>query len=121
MNQLPRPQGPLPALGMLSFVLGIISLMLFFLPILGLPIAAFALLAGILGTALALSGTGGTLRWALFGSVMSALALGVNLAIAYAPGGYTPQLGAPRLWQEVSADRPYIPPPARPGGDRAPP
>jgi hypothetical protein len=114
MSTLPRTQTPPLALGMLSLVLGTIGLLLFFLPVLGVPIAAFALLVGILGTILGLFGVGGSLRWALLGSAMSALALGVNLAIAYAPGGYLPDPHVLPPWQGVP-DRPYVPPPAAPG------
>ncbi len=114
MSTLPRTLPPSPALGMLSLVLGTTALLLFFLPVLGVPVGGFALLVGVVGIVLALFGTGGSLRWALLGTAMSAAALGVNLAIYSAPGGYLP---APHRqqphWQPVP-DRPYVPPPARP-------
>jgi hypothetical protein len=113
MSDLPRTPFPLLALGMLSLVLGTIGLLLFFLPVLGVPVSAFALLVGVLATVLAPFGVGGTLRWALAGLVMSAAALAVNLAIAYAPGGYLPDPHVLPPWQRVP-DRPYVPPPAPP-------
>jgi hypothetical protein len=104
---------------MLSLVLGTIALLLFFLPILGVPIGAIALLVGVAAIVLGLFGVGGRLRWALAGAAMSAVALGVNLAIYSAPGGYlpTPHRQQPH-WQPVP-DRPYVPPPARPRPGRA--
>ncbi len=113
MATLPRTSAPPPALGMLSLVLGTIALLLFFLPVLGVPISAFALLVGLIGTALAPFGVGGSLRWALAGTAMSALALGANLAVAYAQGGYLPDPHVLPPWQ-AAPDRPYVPPPAAP-------
>jgi hypothetical protein len=113
MSTLPQTQSPSVALGMLSLVLGTIALLLFLLPVLGVPIAAVALLVGILATALAPFGIGGSLRWALAGSAMSAVALALNLAIAYAPGGYLPEPHVLPPWQHVPG-RPYVPPPATP-------
>jgi hypothetical protein len=113
MSNLPRTPLPLLALGMLSLVLGTIGLLLFFLPILGVPVSAFALLVGVLATIMAPFGIGGRLRWALAGLAMSATALAVNLAIAYAPGGYLPNPHGLPSWQAVP-DRPYVPPPAAP-------
>lgn len=101
-------------MGMLSMVLGPIGLLLFFMPILGLPISAFGLAFGGFGIAARLSTGGLRLRWSLLGSALSALALSVNLAIIYAPGGYMAAPAVPPPWQPVP-DRPYIPPPARPG------
>jgi hypothetical protein len=126
MSRLPAPR-PLPetenppiALGMLSLVLGTIGLLLFFLPILGLPISAFASFFGLLGVVAALAPGGVRLRWALLGSGVAFVALAVNIAILYAPGGYLPDPVVPRPWQPVP-DRPYVPPPARPGQGRAAP
>jgi hypothetical protein len=45
---------------------------------------------------------------------MSALALAINIAIAYAPQGYLPDRKAPQLWQTVPKT-PYVVPPAPPG------
>ncbi len=116
MSPLPRPQVPPPALGMLALVLGTVGLMLFFMPILGVPLSALALLAGLVAVGLGLFGLGGRLRWAVLGSAMAAMALGVNLAILYAPGSELPHPNVPPPWQPVP-DRPYAPPPALPMQD----
>jgi hypothetical protein len=74
----------LRGMGMTSAVLGTIGLMLFFLPILGLPISVCGLAAGFLGLIGALA-THGRLRWSVVGIAMSIMALGINVAILYAP------------------------------------
>jgi hypothetical protein len=96
---------------MLSLVLGVIGPMLFFLPVLGLPLSALGLLIGLFAVALAFRAGGVRLRWSLLGCAMSALALSINIAIVYAPGGYLPGPDVPPRWQPVP-DRPYVPPPA---------
>ena len=87
---------PLPGLGMTSLVLGVIALLLAFLPILGIPLSLCGLVLG---------------RWALsrrlsrrqqspLGSCRTSdlcLALTTNVAIAYAPGGYFPDHTCPAL------------------------
>ncbi len=101
--------------GLLSLVLGAIGLLLFFLPILGLPISAFGLLFGLVGCVWTM-GTGSLdLRWSLLGSAVSAMALGVIVAIAYAPAGYQSSPQTHPLWQPVP-DRPVVSPPSQPGG-----
>jgi hypothetical protein len=111
MASLPSTHRPPFALGMSSLVLGTIGLLLFFLPILGIPISAFGLCFGILGLAAAFFTGGVQLRWSLAGIATSAAALAVSIAIAYAPAGYLPDRDVPQLWQSPP-DRPYIPPPA---------
>ncbi len=101
-------------LGMASLVLGVIALLLFFLPILGIPLAAFGALFGLVGLTLALADAGQSLRWNLAGLLTSLLALGVNLAVAYAPGGYPGTMHDVRPWEPVSAN-PYVSPPAPSG------
>jgi hypothetical protein len=103
---------PIP-LGMTSLVLGTIALLLVFLPVLGIPISALGLLFGIAGLIGAWAGSGANPRWSLAGILMCAVALGVNVAVAYAPRGYLPERNVPRPWQPVP-DRPYVPLPARP-------
>jgi hypothetical protein len=100
-------------LGPLSVVLGSIGLLLFLLPVLGVPISACALLFGVVGSILAFAPGGVRLRWSLLGCAISSLALAINIAIAYAPAGYQPPPGVPPPWQAVP-DRPYVPPPAPP-------
>lgn len=115
MSRLPEVHGPPIGLGMSSLVIGTIGLMLFFLPVLGIPLSAFGLLFGLLGLlATFLRGRpagGAALRWTLAGIAVSSLALAVNVAIAYAPAGYLPGGEVPQLWQ-VAPNRGYVPPPA---------
>ncbi len=113
LTPLPRTHAPPFAWGILSLVLGAIGLLLFLLPILGLPIGACGLLFGLIGTTVAFRSGGVLLRWGLLGVALSATALAVNVAIAYAPGGYLPGRKVPPPWQPIP-DRPYVPPPARP-------
>ena len=95
MTSLPTADRPPFGLGMSSLVLGTIGLMLFFLPVLGIPISAFGLLFGILGVAASFFTGGVQLRWSLAGLATSAAALAVNIAIAYAPAGYLPGRDVP--------------------------
>src|SRR5437764_783921 len=113
MSTVPTTHTPPSAPGMLSQVLGAIGLLLFFLPILGLPISAFGLLSGLLGVGMTFGRGGLPLRWSAIGSMVSALAVAVNLAIAYAPGADQVARNAPAPWQPVP-DRPDVSPPARP-------
>jgi hypothetical protein len=94
-------------------VLGVIGLLLFFLPILGMPISIFGLFFGLIGTSVTRLSRGAQLRWSLLGCALSALALAINLGINYAPGGYLPAPVVPPPWQPVP-DKPYVPSPARP-------
>src|SRR5206468_12357975 len=98
-----------------SVVTGLIGLLLFLLPILGIPVSLFGLGFGVLGTALAFFVGGEALRWPLGGLAVCSLALGVNLAVYYAPSGaFLPGRSVPRLWDPVP-DRPAPPPPASAG------
>jgi hypothetical protein len=84
--------------------------MLFFLPVLGIPVSSCGIVLGLLGLCSSFVGAG-TLRWSLGGLSVCALALLVNLAGAFAPGGYLSDREVPKLWQS-GYDRPYVPPPA---------
>src|SRR5205807_1370020 len=101
MTMLPRTQVAPMALGMVSLVLGTIALLLFFMPILGIPISAIGLLCGIGGIIGRFIRVELSLRWSLAGGVVCSLALGVNLAIAYAPRGYLPPPRVAPSWQTV--------------------
>jgi hypothetical protein len=111
-NSLPRTESPLLGLGMSSLVLGVIGLLLFFLPVLGIPISSFGLLLGVVGLLAAFLPTRTSLRWSLAGTAASVLALSINLAIFYAPAGYLHDRKVPQLWRP-DLDRPYLPPPAQ--------
>jgi hypothetical protein len=116
MSPLPEAHAPPIALGMSSLVIGTIGLMMFFLPVLGIPLSSFGLLFGILGLLAAIlqgkAGRGVFLRWTLAGIAVSCLALAVNVAITYAPAGYLPGRAVPQSWQSPP-DRPYVPPPSQ--------
>jgi hypothetical protein len=103
---------PLPALGMSALVLGVIALLLAFLPILGIPLSLCGIVLGCIACVASFTVPGTFLRWALAGLITCILALTINLAIYYAPTGYLNEPGVPRPWQGVP-DRPYSPPPAR--------
>jgi hypothetical protein len=112
MENASGTDGPMIGLGMTSVVLGTVGILFFFLPVLGIPVSAFALLFGIVGFLGSIFKGGAPLRWSLGGMTASALALSMNLAIAYAPAGYLPGRDVPKLWRSVP-DRSYVPPPAQ--------
>ncbi len=112
-SQLESPR-LLPAFGMTSVVLGHIALLVFFMPILGIPIAAFGLLFGLIGLAMGLFTTAASLRWSLAGIAVCVLAFTVDVGIAYAPKDYVQQRRAPQMWQ-MAPGHPAAPAPARPG------
>ena len=117
MSDFAETYRPLTGLGMASLVLGTIALMLFFLPVLGIPISVLGLFFGLCGFGGALVRRGVSLRWSLGGSCMSALALLVNIGIVFSPAGYIPtgqgSQGQPPPWRPPPG-RPYVPPPAPP-------
>lgn len=100
--------------GMTSMVLGTTGLLLSILPVLGLPLSALGIFFGLLGIVVALRGGAARLRWAVLGVGLCSMALGINIALAFAPSGYPPGHAVPKSWQAVP-DRPWVPPPARPG------
>ncbi len=111
MSRLTGLHAPLLGLGMTSVVLGLIALLIGWLPILGIPVAAFGLFFGLVGLVAAFFPSGTTLRWSLAGVAVCSLALAVTIALAYAPAGYLHDPGVPKSWQPVP-DRPSNPPPA---------
>jgi hypothetical protein len=98
-------------MGTAALVLGVIGLILFILPPLGIPISLFGLLLGIAGFVAALRFPSLNIRWSIAGIFVCVLALGVNYAIAYAPPGEYPGHNPPATWNPVS-DRPFVPPPS---------
>lgn len=64
MNPLPESRSPLMGFGMTSLVLGFLGTLLFFLPVLGVPIALCGLACGVIGLIFALAGRDYSLRWA---------------------------------------------------------
>jgi hypothetical protein len=102
---------PPPGLGVASVVLGVISTLLFFLPILATPIAVIGVILATVGCALGVTSNRTSLRWSAVGLVVSGLALSINLAVASAPSGFEHTPPSPPT-QPVPGV-PYAPPPAR--------
>jgi hypothetical protein len=110
-----RPTQALPlGIGLTAVILGSVGLVLFFLPILSIPLGGLGLAFGAVGLVLAVWGGWTSLRWSVVGVAVSAVALGISIAIAEAPAGYLPARTVPLDTQAVP-DRPFVPPPARPG------
>jgi hypothetical protein len=112
MNGPSAEKTPPLGLGVASVVLGVISTLLFFLPILATPIALIGLLLAVIGCGLGVTSGRTSLRWSAVGLVVSGLALTINLAIAYAPSGFEHTPPSPPT--EPVPGVPYAPPPARP-------
>ncbi|HEY2762029.1 MAG TPA: hypothetical protein VGI75_14830 [Pirellulales bacterium] len=114
------PALPRLALGTISVVLGSIALMLFFLPILSIPIAICGLIVGcgrIVRSAAyhahSLPHRRSELRWAIIGCLLCSTVMVLGFTIAYAPIGEASGRATPSpFWSQP--DRPYVPPPARP-------
>ena len=106
-----EPETPFSA-GLTAAVLGSIGMLLFFLPILGVPLSAIGLLLAIGGIIAARRGSPG-LRWSVGGLLVCAVALTANLGMAFGPIDLVPSYPVAPSWQPVP-DRPYVPPPALP-------
>ncbi len=102
-------------LGPTSVALGVVGLLLLFLPVLSVPLGAIGLAFGLAGLLLALFGGWASLRWSIAGIALSGLALAIAVAIAEAAAGPLPSRPAPPETQAV-AEHVYVPPPARPYG-----
>jgi hypothetical protein len=98
-------------LGVASVVLGVISTLLFFLPILAIPIGVVGLILALVGCCLGAMTGRASLRWSAVGLVVSGLAVTINGAIAYAPSGFQHVPPAPP--SAAVPGVPYAPPPAR--------
>jgi hypothetical protein len=77
----------------------------------GPVVPAAGLGLGVLGLVGALFSKTTSLRWSLGGIIVCGVALGVNIAIDWAPAGYLPPRAVPAPWRPPN-DRPYVPPPA---------
>jgi hypothetical protein len=109
----PRGDAPL-GVGLTSLVFGAVGVLLFFMPILGIPLAGIGVVFGLAGVALVLPRGWSSLRWPIAGLVVSGAALAVGLAIAEAPAGSSWSRTIPLDSQPVR-ETPYVSPPARPG------
>ncbi len=106
-------QDPPLGMGLASAIFGAVSLLLFFLPVLSVPLGGAGLVFGLGSLALALFGGRASLRWSVVGIAVSTVALGVAVAIAKAPTDYLPVRPLPLDAQTLPAPH-YIPPPALP-------
>jgi hypothetical protein len=103
-------------LGVGSACLGTIGLMLFFLPILSIPIALSGLLVGILGILLRGGETPNGFRWAIVGVILCSAVASFSSAIAYASTGEITDLHRPvQKTYQSGLQSTTVPPPARPG------
>ena len=114
MGTISASSEPPLGMGLASVILGSVGALLFFLPVLGIPLGAVGLVFGIVGLLMAILGGWTSLRWSVAGIVVSGLALGTGIAISLAPTGILPNPKGPPA-EQSTADRPYVPPPARPG------
>ncbi len=99
--------------GVASFVLGAVGLLLFFLPILGIPLSGTGLAVGLIALLAAVFGGRSSLRLSVLGTALSILALGANLAVTLAPLNTLSQEAHSHTWQ-APPSRPYVAPPADP-------
>jgi hypothetical protein len=112
-NASPSSDPPV-GMGLTSVILGSVGTLLFFLPVLGIPLAAVGLVFGTAGLLTAILGGRTSLRWSAAGIMVSGLALGIGVVLSLAPAGFLPSPKGPPAEQSVP-DQPYVPPPARPG------
>lgn len=130
---LKSPHGEVPpiSLGMTSVVLGSIGCLLFFLPILGIPIGVAGFLFAVAGMLLGrwrpgarrlawvktvdmLTREDWRLRRSILGWLVSTVAIVNGFILGYAPLGYVPTSAVQPLWQ-APPGRVFVPPPALPG------
>jgi hypothetical protein len=110
---LGRAPFPPVAFGLTSVVLGAVGLMLFFLPVIAIPIGVSGAAIGLFGILFAFFGGTASLRLCVAGIVLSVCAIGITWAIRGAAGGYYwPRQTFPPL--PAATQRPYVPPPAEP-------
>jgi hypothetical protein len=114
MIERPLPPRFLPAFGMISLVFGHIALLLFFMPVLGLPLGVCGLVSGFVGLFVAMTYRGVNWRWSVAGLAVCFVAITVNVAVSQAPEEILPRRRVPPQRQPVP-ERPAPPPPARPG------
>ena len=78
----------------------------------GTPISSLGLIGGLVGCGLILVGSTSNFRWSAAGVALSALALCVNLAIAYGPSAENNPREVPQI-QPAVPKHTYVPPPRR--------
>jgi hypothetical protein len=112
MTTVPARMMAITGLGVASLVLGNIGLLLFFFPVLGIPVSAIGLALALVAIIVPQTRRGSDLRYCVYGILLSGAALTVNVAIALGPSGLAPQLERPRPGPLGTPD-PYQPPPGR--------
>ncbi len=114
MAGFPKIHLPIVGMGATSLILGAVGLFIFIFPILSIPLGGIGLLFGLIGMAMAIFNRGAGARWSLAGIALSGLTLAIGVSIAQTAAGYlsTPPHSAV---EEPVPDRPFVPPPARPG------
>ena len=108
-----RDFAPAIEFGIASACLGAIALMLFFLPILSIPIAICGAIAGAGGVIRGTHGGALGLRWSLIGFSLCAGVFVLGVILSNAPSGEVPSYSPP-IQAGGTVDRPYVPPPAAP-------
>jgi hypothetical protein len=109
--ELPQAGLPPVGVGVASAVLGGVGMLLFILPVIGIPISIAGLVLGLVGCLASLGGTRVSLRLSITGVVLSSIALGGDAAVAWAPAGYLPNSRVQQMIEPIPG-RPYVPPPA---------
>lgn len=99
------------AFGLASVILAAIALLMFFLPVLSLPISGAALVVGAAGAWAAMRGGRSRLRLSVAGVLLAICAQGIVWSIAMAPSGYFAPRSVFPNWRPIPAG-PYVPPPA---------
>jgi hypothetical protein len=100
-------------LGVSALALSAVGLLLFFMPVLGIPLAGCGLLFALAALLAAFVERGEwDLRWAIFGLVLSLVALTINVIVVWPPRNTIPHQA--ELTTPSPAARPYVSPPAEP-------
>ena len=106
-----KPAATYP-LAVASFVLGAVGLLLFFMPVLGIPLGSVGLLLGLIAFSVAIFGGPSSLRWSVLGTLLCVFALGIDVLV-----GNSPQVEEPPRKESQVREPPlprWIPPPADP-------
>jgi hypothetical protein len=114
MANFPRARIPPAGVGLASIILASVSLLLFILPVLSIPLGITGLIFGLAGLLMAIIGGWANLRLSVAGTALSILTLAFSVAIAQTAAGYLSTPPPSPAWHQVP-DRPYVPPPSHPG------
>ena len=112
MTKMPQALVPPGSCGLTSVVLGVIALMVFFMPVLSIPISMAGVLFGIAGLSLA-AHRRSNLLWSVVGVALCCLALAVGAGIQTFTATYQPPASIPASSAAVPGPL-ATPPPARP-------